>query len=181
MTDSTARRAAFGFAECGRRRLRRRPLSRCPLCGQRGAARFSVIYRLRRLAFPRICTGSVSRRFATHSCTSGIEKAAATAEEGTRRLARQAPSRGGRFVKTAHGGFLHALPSLTPRNAAAHTSSTVGTPARRAAFGFAECGRRRLRRRPLSRCPLCGQRGAAPLYRKIVKRYCKYNSKRSII
>ena len=84
-----------------------------------------MIYRLRRLAFPQICTGSVLWRFAAHSCTSDIEKATAHAEEGTRRLTRQAPSRGVRPATTPHGGFLHALPSHAPRNAAAHTSSAL--------------------------------------------------------
>ena len=40
-----------------------------------------------------------SRRFARGSGTANIEKAAAPAEEGARRLVRRAPSRGGRFAK----------------------------------------------------------------------------------
>ena len=99
-------------------------------------------------------------------------KAAATADEGTRAVARR------RFLPCVspltrrsllicssfshNRGFQLALPSLTFLNAAIHTNSAVSAPARRAVFGFAEYGRRRLSP-PLSRCPLRGQRGAAPL------------------
>ena len=154
-----ARRAAFGFAECGRG-LSPPPHSCCPLCGQHGAARFSVIYRLRRLAFPQICTGSVLWRFAAHSCTSDIEKATAHAEEGARRLTRQAPSRSVRPAITPTAAFSMPCP-LSPRK----------TPSLTRAALWRTCAARRIRLRrmrqaaakppPHSCCPLCGQHGAA--------------------
>ncbi len=98
-------------------------------------------------------------------------KAAATADEGTRAVARR------RFLPCVspltrrsllicssfshNRGFQLALTSRTFLNAAIHTNSAVSAPARRAVFGFAEYGRRRLSPPPLSRCPLRGQRGAA--------------------
>ena len=155
-----ARRAAFGEAECGRRRLSPPPHSCCPQSGQHGVARFSVIYRLRRLAFPQICTGSVLWRFAAHSCTSGIEKATAHAEEGARRLTRQAPSRGVRLQSPARR--LSPCPALShPAKRRRSHEQRFGAPARRAAFGEAECGRRRLSPPPHSCCPQSGQHGAA--------------------
>ena len=55
-------------------------------------------------------------------------------------------------------GFQLALPSRTFQNAAVRTSSVIITHARRAAFGFADCGRRRLRRRPMPAAREAGSR-----------------------
>ena len=112
------------------------PHSCCPQSGQHGAARFSVIYRLRRLAFPQICTGSVLWRFAAHSCISGIEKATAHAEEGARRLTRQAPSRGVRPQQPRTAAFSMPCP-LSPRE----------TPLLTQAALWRTCAARRIRLR----------------------------------
>ncbi len=61
----------------------------------------------------------------------------------------------------SHGGFQLAFLFRTFLNAAFHTNSAANAPARRAAFGFAECGRRRLSPPPHTCCPLRGQQGAA--------------------
>ena len=157
-----ARRAAYGFAVCGRRRLRRRPIPAAREAGSRA---------------PR---GSRGRRYAKCAMLPDLEKAAADADEGARRALREAkrltspfrrrPHKGAVFRKNSSfvsfgnyprvRGFQPALPSHTFRNAAVRTNSAVGALARRAAYGFRRMRQAAAKPPPHAAPPLRGWSGA---------------------
>ena len=127
----------------------------------------------------KFCRSGETRRLAKFAVRYGIEKAAAAADEGARKatdkLPQEATASNYTFLLKQHlcylsnfphvCGFLSALPSPTFLNTPPTlTSSVMSAPARRAAYGFAVCGRRRLSPPPLSCCPLRGQQGAAPAF-----------------
>ena len=129
------RRAAFGEAECGRRRLRRRPLRPSAFADGR-APRSSPAAALKQHLVKHEEFESRGGRRRGASQADLRSKAAASSSGGVRTEPAKVQIR-------RHGGFCY------PRNPQNHSKTppsahTSPPHARRAAFGFAECGRRRL-------------------------------------
>ena len=126
----------------------------------------------------KFCRSGETRRLAKFAVRYGIEKAAAAADEGARKatdkLPQEAAASNYTFLLKQHLCYLSNSPlclrlSICPSlthflNAAVLTSSVMSAPARRAAYGFAVCGRRRLSPPPLSCGPLRGQQDAASAF-----------------
>ena len=157
-----ARRAAFGFAECGRRRLRRRPHAPVRFRGRARAAQFpkSGVSESSTVNKEIESRGGARRGASQDDLRS--KTAASSPQEGAALKLSSADSHTWRLLVSTQ------YPN-SQQNAAVRTY--IPPHARRAAFGFAECGWRRLRRRPHAPVRESGRTRAAqfPLPEKCVK------------